>query len=286
MRIIHLTVTIILRLFCLLALGGAAVAQENVAASKTGLAAHRAIYEMTLDEARPGSGVAAILGYMLFDFTGSECEGFSLDMSLVNSVANLKGDIVLMDLRTKSWEQGDGGRFRFSTKHYQNRQLVDATTGDASRDAGRLSVSVELDGEKASAVKFPGKILFPTQHSLHLIEAAREGESMLQADVYDGSEKGDKFFATTAFIGKQIAPGKGKAFPRLKNAERLDSLMSWPVSVSYFDPDEEGDAVPDYELSFTLYSNGVSRGLVIDYGDYAVYGELVGIEFLNSRPCN
>ena len=55
------------------------------------LAAHRAIYEMTLDDARSASGITGIDGRMVFEFTGSECDGYSLNMRMVTQMTDFAG---------------------------------------------------------------------------------------------------------------------------------------------------------------------------------------------------
>jgi hypothetical protein len=34
-----------------------------------------------------------------------------------------------------------------------------------------------------------------------------------------------------------------------------------------------------------LYENGVSRALLLDYGDFVVSGEMKQIEFRDTKPC-
>lgn len=249
------------------------------------LAPFKALYEMTLEEARPGSGISAIRGYMVFEFTGSECAGFTLSMSLVNRITNLSGETSLMDLRSKSWEQGDGKKFTFNSLQYQNRQLVDALEGQASQANSASALEVMLARPNERKIEIAGAVLFPTQHSLVLLEAAQRGKSVVQANVYDGSEDGSKVFATTAFIGDKLEGGEDLEVSKIAGAEGLKGLPSWPVSISYFDPNSKGDAVASYELGFQLYSNGVSRALHIDYGSYVIHGALSNIEFLQTSPC-
>ncbi len=67
-------------------------------------------------------------------------------------------------------------------------------------------------------------------------------------------------------------------------AAALRETESWPVTVSYF-PDDKGEALPDYQVSFDLYANGVATGLVLDYGDFSLAGTLSGLEFLEMPAC-
>nr|WP_244500801.1 DUF1849 family protein [Methyloceanibacter marginalis] len=118
-----------------------------------------------------------------------------------------------------------------------------------------------------------------------LIEKALEGQSVFQARIYDGSEKGRKVYETTAFIGSKVKPGSdtGKLEPAAKEKE-LGALPSWPVSIGYFEP-TTGDLTPSYQIDFRLYENGVSRELLIDYGDFSIHGTLTSLEYLKEKEC-
>ncbi len=86
------------------------------------LVPHRAIYEMSLDDARTASGITGIDGRMVFEFTGSECDGYSLNMRMVTQMTNSQGQTNLTDLRSSTWEQGDGQKFRFQSAAISERQ--------------------------------------------------------------------------------------------------------------------------------------------------------------------
>jgi hypothetical protein len=59
------------------------------------------------------------------------------------------------------------------------------------------------------------------------------------------------------------------------------------VSIAYFEPgSERKDALPVYEISFLMFDNGVSRKLRIDYGDFALQGELTQIAFHEPSKCD
>ena len=64
----------------------------------------------------------------------------------------------------------------------------------------------------------------------------------------------------------------------------LGELASWPVSIGYFEP-KGGDLTPSYQIDFRLYDNGVSRELLIDYGDFSIHGTLTALEYLKAPEC-
>jgi hypothetical protein len=124
------------------------------------------------------------------------------------------------------------------------------------------------------------------QHSIALLVAAKAGLPTLRADIYDGSEQGTKAYDTIARIGRLQPAGANGRLPKVENAEVLDPLQSWPLTISYYDLGQEGkDATPVYELSFLYFANGVSRNLKLDYGDFALKGELSRFELLPATEC-
>ena len=249
------------------------------------LVPHRAIYEMTLDEARSASGIAGIDGRMVFEFTGSPCDGYSLNMRMVTQMTDSQGQSNMTDLRSSTWEQGDGKKFRFQSAQYLNDKLGDVTMGRAVREASSEAVQVKLSQPSRDEIALDGRIFFPTQHSIALIEKALAGQNVFQARIYDGSEKGRKVYETTAFIGTMVKPGADDAKLEAPAKEKkLGELPSWPISIGYFEP-REGDLIPSYQIDFRLYENGVSRELSIDYGDFSIQGRLTSLEYLQAKEC-
>jgi hypothetical protein len=248
------------------------------------LVAHRAIYEMTLDDARSASGITGIDGRMVFEFTGSECDGYSLNMRMVTQMTDTQGQTNLTDLRSSTWEQGDGQKFRFQSAQYLNDKLGDITMGRAVRESPKEAVKVKLSQPSAAELDLSGPLLFPTQHSFALIAAARTGQGLFQARVYDGSEKGQKVYDTTAFIGTEVQPGSDPKLEQVAQDKGLGELASWPVSIGYFEA-KGGDLTPSYQIDFRLYENGVSRDLLIDYGDFSIHGTLTSLEYLKATEC-
>ena len=262
------------------------VSHEASAFAGTPMVPHRAIYEMSLEEARSGSSISAIDGRMVFEFSGSECDGYSLNMRMVTQMTDSQGETNLSDLRSSTWEQGNGNKFRFQSAQYVNDRLGEVTMGRAIRGAPDEAVTVKLSQPARAEIDLSGPILFPTQHSLELIERAADGQRVFQAKVYDGSEKGRKVYETTAFIGSKVSPGSdADTLEEAAQDKRLGELPSWPVSIGYFDMND-GDLTPSYQIDFRLYGNGVSRELLIDYGDFTIHGKLSSLEYLKEKKCN
>ncbi len=250
------------------------------------LSPHRAVYEMTLATSRGGSGVTAVSGRMVYELTGSACEGYTQNMRFVTQMTNQGGTTVVTDLRSSSWEEGNGKRFRFNSSQYRDEKATEITAGDAARANAADDVKVELTKPAKKGLSLSSRVYFPVQHSIALLKAAKAGKTAFRADLYDGSEKGEKVYDTVSFIGRSVPPGGNRKLRSVKNTEALDKLAAWPVSIGYFEPNSDKlDAVPVYELTFLFFEDGVSRKLFIDYGEFAINGELKEIAFHEPSKC-
>ena len=108
-----------------------------------------------------------------------------------------------------------------------------------------------------------------------IIEAAREGKTVLEVPVYDGAETGEKVYNTLTVIGRAIPPDERVPTDAAAGKAELAGMMRWPVTVSYFDRAKTGgEQAPVYSIKFELYENGISRALVLDYNDFVISGEL------------
>jgi hypothetical protein len=262
-------------------------AARDAAAQSVNLAPHRAVYELTLDKTRSSTRMVGLSGRMVYELTGSRCEGYTQNMRIVTQSVTQEGESSLSDQRSTSWEDGDATQLRFTWSTYRDQEMAETSAGTAVRGKTEdEDIKVELTQPERTTLSVTGKALFPIQHSIALIEAARKGQTVFTADFFDGSEKAEKVYNTTSLIGRKTKTGYNKTLPRVQNAEKLDALAGWPVSISYFEQDAEGkDSPPAYELAFVLFDNGVSRKLFMDYGDYALRGEMTAITFLESTPC-
>jgi hypothetical protein len=252
-------------------------------AERIPLAAHRAIYELALDPSKSSTRVDTARGRIAFEMTGNACEGYSVSLRQVTELDTGEGKETTSDLRSTTWEDGEAKTFRFKNQNFVNRELRDDVDGTADKAAdGGLSVKL---AKPKTSLKLGGPILLPTEQLTKILDIGAAGEHLLQAKVYDGSPDGKKIYETLSVIGGAIT-GEARDIEEPARAAALVSIKRYPVTVSYFEPsDESGERTPAYTLSFELYENGVSRALKLDYGSFALKGDLKSIEFLKATPC-
>lgn len=254
------------------------------AAAEVALAPHRAVYELKLQEKRGSGGVDRVRGRIVYQFTGDACAGYALNFRQVTEIGDGEGQTNVSDLRSETWEDGAGKSFKFQARNYLNDQLDRDTDGEAKRAADAVRVTVSKPAKVSNA--YDVKTLFPTEHLVKIIEAARGDRKLLEAAVYDGSEAGDKIYDTLTVVGKPETGLPAGAETPAKRPE-LEKETYWPVAVSYFERDKkvDGEQTPDYQMSFDLYANGISRALRIDYGEFVIQGDLVELEMMTPTAC-
>src|SRR6201994_2867142 len=248
---------------------------------------HQALYELNLVKSRGGSPINSARGRILYNFTGSACEGYTSEFRQVSELDVGEGKVTLSDLRSTSWEDGAGKSYRFKIDSRMNDADSSAVDGVAERTGDH--VTVKLKQPEAKTFTLDGSTVFPTQQIQRIIEAARAGKSVLELTVYDGSDNGEKVYNTLSVIGQAIPGDKAIATPDPSTtSDVMKSLTRWPVTVSYYDHDAkatEGEQTPVYSMSFELYENGVSRALVLDYNDFVVAGAMGKFDVRDSKPC-
>lgn len=248
------------------------------------LASHRAVYDLSLARSRGRRGLQAVRGRILYDFSGSACEGYALQFRQVSELDNGEGKSALSDLRATTWEDGTAQSFRFNSQNTVNDRVIDAVDGRAER--GVDGVVVKLAKPKAKSFNLEAGMVFPTQHMRRIIEAAKEGKTLLEVPVFDGSENGEKVYNTLTVIGREIAPEERPHSDAAAGKPQLAGMRRWPVTISYFDRNASGgEQTPVYSIGFELYENGISRALTLDYGDFVVAGEMSQLELKDEHPC-
>ena len=272
-------------LACALMLGAAPFAAP-VQDAPVLLAAHRAIYDLSLAYTRGNSQIEAVRGRIVYDFDGNACSGYSLEFRQVSVVDNGEGKVSTSDLRSTTWEGADARSFTFKSQNFLNQDLVDTVDGRADRRA--KVTAVNLQKPQRRKLRLGSEVVFPTEHMVRAIEAGRAGRTILSFPVFDGSDTGDKVFNTLTVVGKTIAPGARVADDAAGKEPKLAAMPRWPVTISYFarnKASQSGEQTPDYAIGFELYENGISRALMLDYNDFVVRGTMTSLELKQSKPC-
>jgi hypothetical protein len=248
---------------------------------------HQALYELNLVKSRGSNPINSARGRILYNFSGSACEGYTSEFRQVSELDVGEGKVTLSDLRSNSWEDGAGKSYRFKIDARMNDSDSSPVDGIAERTGDHITV--KLKQPEAKTFTLDGATVFPTEQIQRIIAAAKDGKSLLELMVYDGSDNGQKVYNTLSVIGQAIPPDKATPSPDPSTtSEQMKAMTRWPVTVSYYDRDaqkKDGEQTPVYAMSFELFENGVSRALVLDYNDFVISGALGKFDVKDAKPC-
>ncbi len=243
------------------------------------LAGHRAVYNLSLLKSEGAKAPIQAQGSIIFEFSGSECQGYVQNFHQSTEIQPVEGQAKFSEVFSATYEEPLNRGFSFKTATKIDNALTDRLEGVASRQNKNLTI--RLKNKPGAPIIFQDEILFPTAHLRAILQAANANKNLLEARVYDGSGQGDKILQTLSIIGKPLSDAPSEKF---SHTRELIGLKRWPVTISYFEIGHI-DGPPIYALSFDLYSNGVSRALKLDYGDFILSGEMKELSFYSMSKC-
>lgn len=240
------------------------------------LLSHRAVYSLSQHTGSASSDIVAINGRLEITFEVA-CDGWRIEQYIGFRLYHAEGTGLEHVAQLSGWESTDGADYWFSTRSYQDRELLEEIGGVARLDGNGRGGETRLAKPSKEVRPLPAGTIFPARHLLDLISAARNGESHVTRTVFDGSTL-DSPYEITAFIGREREPGEADA-PASVSGKR-----SWPFRLAYFKPSALQPS-PEFELSAILYENGVAGDMIYDYGDYAIDVKLRELEALPAQNC-
>src|SRR5579863_8210480 len=152
-------------------------APARAANPTAGLAAHRALYGLTLSSSRDNDVIAArgTMGYEVID----ACDGWAVRQRLAMTLTNTDGQDIQMVSDYATWEAKDGLKFRFHMKQTTDSAVTSQTDGDAHLDRpggpGEAHYSVPEDAIK----RLPPGTLFPMAHTSAILAGAEAGKKFI-----------------------------------------------------------------------------------------------------------
>lgn len=251
----------------------------SYAANIVKLLPHRAIYEVKLIEADERSGVDAMSGKMVYEFTGGACKGYKTDFRFVTTVEG-GGNTQVSDQRTKTFEDPDGRTLVFSTQTLTDEKLDSDLEGVAERKDGKVSVAIDKPEGKDVQL---GDAVFPVQHVEEILDHARRNDRMTEQRIFDASDEADEIMVASTLIGPQAKPKTGDAELALLGSSA--GRRFWPVTTTYHKTPLQNDSLPEYQMSMILHENGITRDLTMRYTGFSLKGTLTSFEPLPLENC-
>ncbi|MCG8355420.1 MAG: cell envelope integrity EipB family protein [Kiloniellales bacterium] len=269
--------TLVARLLTL-ALFAAVWTGFGLAAEAASFLPHRAIYGLTLAKEKHAMGVTSARGKLEFEWK-DVCDGWSVRQRTRIIVTHADGSEVDFGWKLNAWESKDGLRYRF----FIRREYADGESEEV-RGAARLDgpgeggeATYELPAERS--VRLPRGTIFPTQHSLVVLDALETESVPLWRVVFDGSGE-EGLFGINAVMAQSLPPEAETSL----ESPLIDDQPSWRLLVAYFGMEAEATE-PQYEQAMRIFANGVVDELLLDYGDFTLDASLADLTALPAPGC-
>ena len=235
--------------------------------------AHRAAYRLTLDRARDNADVAQARGAMLYEVIDA-CDGWATRQRFSLTLTDRDGQEIETTSDYSTFEARDGRRLRFSLTQTSQGAVSQRVAGEATLEADGSGVARYTEPQ-AKEERLPLGTLLPTVHTIAALNAARGGQRILAAPLFDGTSP-DGAQDTTTVIADWQEPQPVERFPL------LSPLGSARMRVAFFDRGVAGGGgggggagTPEYEVSLRYWENGVADELKMDFGEFVVDGRMV-----------
>jgi hypothetical protein len=248
------------------------------AAHAAPLAAHHAVYALTLDTSKTEDVIAAH-GTMTYDVLDA-CAAWTTSQHLVIDLTNKQGQDVHMVSDYATLESKDGTHLDFHTKQVTGDAITQKLDGTATLEhAGGRGQATYTNPEKTQ-VLLPDGTLLPMAHTNALLNAAAAGRKFLSVPLFDGTGAGgaqDTFVTIESWA--KPAPGKIPA-----KWAALATLASGHIHIAFFDRNTTAET-PNYEIGMTYYANGVADSLAMNFGDFLMNGRLEQLDLHTAPHC-
>ncbi|WP_102830328.1 cell envelope integrity EipB family protein [Bartonella bovis] len=247
------------------------------------LVPHRAVYDFQLESVSNEMSILGVSGRMVYEITGSGCQGYTTRSRFVNRVYMKDAPIRLTDQQIISYETGNGHEYRFNVQNKIGRDVSDNIEGVAKRT--KNGIIVKLKKPKDDVYKL-ATAEFPIMQLKTIIQQAKAARHFYHTAVFDGTGNANEVIKESIVIGdrKELISNS-----ETKKLGKLGEESHWPVTISYFDDAKNKDGLPLYRTNFLLYENGIMRNMLIDYGDFSIRAKLKNFELLdlekNSDTC-
>lgn len=235
---------------------------------------HRAVYDLNLGTRTADSTVTSARGTLEFVWN-DVCDGWTISHRSRIELDHTSGRVDDLVWIFDSWENKDGQDYKFFIRQVVGGAVPEETQGTATVNAaGGGKAFFVLPEEKEVAL--PAGTIFPSRHTIDVMEAAQAGTLPIYRVVFDGNG-GDGLFEISAIATKEEAESRA-------DWPSLDGEKSWDLHMAIYGVDET-EPVPEQEQTLRLFDNGIADRIVFDYGDFALAGRLSELELLPDPGC-
>ncbi len=247
-------------------------------ASAGELASHRATYDMKLSRSDNGAEVVDVRGTMTYEWLDA-CDGWTTSQKSQMKFFYQDGRTVDLGWSLNSWESKDGLRYRFFVGNITDGKVTSEFKGDAKLDGLGKGGIARFTAPKGAKLTLPVGTLFPTTHTLTLLNRLKAGDRLLYATVFDGTDDKGLFDISAVLAG---TPAPEAAIAALSPLVAQGPI--YQVGLAFFKPGGD-QSTPEHEQTLSVYGNGIVGKLSLNYGSFSVEAALTKVETLPDPGC-
>ena len=237
------------------------------AAAPIYLVGQNATYTLALSKVR-GHSVTGATGRLEFDVRNT-CDAYTVSQKMTLLIRNQDGTLSRTSSDYETWEAKNGRRFTFLLRQGEGAktEVQDQGTAVMGAKGGEVTYLVP----KGRTEKLPPDTLFPMAHTKAILEAAEAGNRYIDPPLFDGTSTHGAEHTFVAILDRQTA--------RHDRFAHLSKLPSTLVDIGFW-PRTEKDDEPDFRTQMRYFTNGVSRDVQLDFGNFVMDGKLTALTIL------
>ena len=231
------------------------------------LAAHHAVYALTLDASKT-QNVGDAHGTMTYDVLDT-CSAWTTSQHLVIDTTSKDGQDTHMVSDYATLESKDGTRIDFHMKQVTDQAVTLQLDGHASLDRSGGHGNAAFSNPETKTVPLPEGTLLPMAHTAALLDAAAAGRRFLSVPLFDGTsaDGAQDTFVTVESWHK----------PAAQKWAALAKLPFGRVHIAFFDRTKTTQT-PIMQIGMIYYAGGIADQLAMDFGDFVMDGTLKQLE--------
>jgi hypothetical protein len=223
-----------------------------------------AYYDLTLSKVRTHD-VTGATGAMRFSVVDG-CTGWATTQHMTLLIRNADGSLNKTVTDYITWESKDSKTLTFTLEERDNDgKLTIDDAGTATHTGPDGTGTITYTTPAGRLLNLPPGTLFPMAHTDALLAAGTAGRKFISVPLFDGTSDDGAQSTFVAVLGHH---GPQKAdFPA------LEKLASTDVDIAFYDRGNQ-DENPNFRSQMRYYDDGVATGIILDFGDFVMRGEL------------
>ena len=243
-------------------------------ATSSQLLSHKATYTLNVENIKDNSFLEGGQGQTFFEIV-ENCNGWNIkeNYMIVYELPNKK--------IANSFSSYSTFENYLATKHSfelnEKSEFIGEKSYQGFVEKNKKTISGSIINNSIEKINLEKDILFPIEHLLKLIKAAKSGEKIFTKKVFFGNEGEEFVKIVSAFIG-QIRNSTSEDIEYLKNKK------IWPIKVAFY-KEKSKQVNPEYEINLEIDDFGVVHSYKVDYGNFEIKALLKKFELLPKRTC-